>query len=71
MGGVPIAAVAKYVGHSTIQMMMRYSHLRHGASQIAASVMDAFYESSPRTESETDTRTDTVAPGDFHSVVSD
>lgn len=42
MGGVPLAAVASYVGHSTIQMTMRYSHLMPGANQVATDVMDAF-----------------------------
>jgi len=42
MGGVPLAAVASYVGHSTIQMTMRYSHLMTGANQVVTDVMDAF-----------------------------
>ena len=60
MGGVPIAAVAQYVGHSTIQMTMRYAHLVPGANMVANSVVDAFYEASAALEQvPTDTRTDT------------
>ena len=40
MGGVPLAAVAKYVGHSTIQMAMRYSHLVPKVNQTAVDAMD-------------------------------
>jgi hypothetical protein len=47
MGGVPLAAVAKCVGHSTIQMTMRYSHLVPGANLLASSVVDAFYDQMP------------------------
>ena len=43
MSGVPLAAVPRYVGHSTIQMAMRYSHRMPGANQKATDVMDAFY----------------------------
>jgi integrase len=57
MGGTPLAAVAKYVGHSTIQMTMRYSHLVPKVNQIAVDAMDAFYEGDSRIR--TDTTTDT------------
>jgi hypothetical protein len=63
MEGVPLAAVAKYVGHSTIQMTMRYSHLVPKVNQAAADAMDAFYASS--VEDETDTRTDTRTRAGF------
>jgi hypothetical protein len=63
MGGVPLAAVAKYVGHSTIQMTMRYSHLVPKVNQAAVDAMDSFYASGVGTE--TDTRTDTGAPASF------
>jgi site-specific recombinase XerD len=59
MGGVPLAAVAKYVGHSTIQMTMRYAHLVPGANMVANSVVDAFYASATLEQVPTDTRTDT------------
>jgi len=67
MGGVPLAAVAKYVGHSTVQMTMRYAHLMPGANSVANSVVDAFYESANQLESEvqTDTRTDTSSQSGF------
>lgn len=60
MGGVPLAAAAKYVGHSTIQMTMRYAHLVPGANMVANSVVDAFYEANTTFEQvQTDTKTDT------------
>ena len=59
MGGVPLAAVATYVGHSTIQMTMRYSHLMLGANQKATDVMDAFYSVADNTVNGTATRTAT------------
>ena len=59
MGGVPLAAVASYVGHSTIQMTMRYSHLMPGANQKATDVMDAFYSAVDNTVNGTATRTAT------------
>ena len=43
MGGLPLAAVAKYVGHSTVKMTMRYSHLVPFVNRAAADVMDAYY----------------------------
>jgi integrase len=65
MGGVPLAAVAKYVGHSTIQMTMRYAHLMPGANVVANSVVDAFYASGTLEQVPTDTRTDTSSLGNF------
>ena len=59
MGGVPLAAVAKYVGHSTIAMTMRYSHLMPGANEVATNVMDAFYAAATNVENGTATRTAT------------
>ena len=59
MGGVPLAAVAKCVGHSTIQMTMRYAHLVPGANIVANSVVDAFYASAALEQVPIDTRTDT------------
>jgi hypothetical protein len=43
MGGLPLATVAKYVGHSTVQMTMRYSHLVPFVNHAAADMMDAYY----------------------------
>jgi len=43
MGGVSLAAVAKCVGHSTVQMTMRYAHLVPDANMVANNVVDAFY----------------------------
>ena len=62
-GGVALAAVAKYVGHSTIQMTMRYSHLVPKVNQAAVDGIDAFYASGVGTE--TDTITDTGTPASF------
>lgn len=63
MGSMPLAAVAKYAGHSTIQMTMRYSHLVPKVNQAAAGAMDAFYLGG--VETETDTRTDTGTTSSF------
>jgi integrase len=60
IGGVPLAAVAKYVGHSTIQMTMRYPHLVPKVNQVAVDAMDAFYASP--VECETDTGTPASFP---------
>lgn len=68
MGGVPLAAVAKYVGHSTIQMTMRYSHLMPGGNILANSVIDAFYANPAESEVQTDTRTDTSSRDDFQQL---
>lgn len=65
MGGVPLAAVAEYAGHSTIQMTMRYSHLMPGANQVANDVVDAFHAGAQQREVGTDTRTDTRISGSF------
>lgn len=50
-----LAAVAKYVGHSTIQMTMRYAHLVPGANMVANSVVGAFYGSAKLEQVPTDT----------------
>jgi len=57
------AGIAKYFGHSTIQMTMRYSHLVPKVNQAAADAMDAFYASC--VGNETDTRTDAGIPAGF------
>jgi len=59
MGGVPLAAVGKYVGHSSIQMTMRYAHLMPGGNILANQVIDSFYANAAQGEVQTDTRTDT------------
>jgi len=44
MSGVPLAAVAKYLGHSSIQMTaMRYSHLTPNVNAQATAAMMSFY----------------------------
>jgi hypothetical protein len=65
MGGVPLAAVGKYVGHSTAQMTMRYTHLMPGANIFASRVVDAFYASEGQHEVPTDTSTDTGSSSSF------
>jgi integrase len=55
MGGVPLAVVAKYVGHSTIQMTMRYAHLVPDANLVTNSVADTFYVSATLRQVPTDT----------------
>ena len=57
MGGVPLGAAAKYMGHSTIQMTMRYSHLVPRVNQIAVDAMDAFYEGGAGAGTRTNTGT--------------
>lgn len=66
MDGAPLAAVALYAGHSTMQMAMRYSHLVPGAGQAASSVMDTFYEKASlyRSGIESANRTATGTPKD-------
>ena len=59
MGGVPLAAVAIYVGHSTIQTTMRYSHLVLGVKQHATDVVVAYCSTVGNTEIESATRTAT------------
>ena len=55
LGGVPLAVVAKYLGHSTIQMTMRYAHLVPGANLVANSVADTFNVSATLEQVPTDT----------------
>jgi acyl-CoA synthetase (NDP forming) len=45
MTGVPLAAVAKYAGHSTIQMTMRYTHLIPNMHDQASEKMMSIYRS--------------------------
>ena len=44
MSGVPIARVAKYAGHSTIQMTMRYTHLIPDEANRDVEKMMSFYD---------------------------
>jgi hypothetical protein len=60
--------LAEYVGHSTIQMTLRYAHLMLGTSRIA-NVMDDFYASAQGEKLEP---TPELAPerrGGFHRIV--
>jgi integrase len=43
MSGVPLAAVAKYLGHSSAQMVMRYSHLVPEVNARAVDAAMSFY----------------------------
>ncbi len=78
MGGVPLAAVAKYAGHSTIQMTMRYSHLVPDVNKKAVETMANFYRQSglygavngTNSGIKTDTGTDTRHSHEF-SITSD
>jgi site-specific recombinase XerD len=40
MRGVPLAAVQQLLGHTTIQMTMRYSHLAPGHLEAAIAMLD-------------------------------
>lgn len=44
MAGVPIAAVAKFAGHSNLQMTLRYSHLAPETNKLAIEKMMTWYE---------------------------
>ena len=54
MGGVPLADIALPVGHSTIQMTMRYADLVRGANIVANGVVDEFYASATLDQVPTD-----------------
>jgi integrase len=43
MGDVPLASIAQYVGHATIQMTMRYAHLMPDQHTKDLEKMMAFY----------------------------
>jgi hypothetical protein len=43
MAGVPLAVVARYLGHANIQMTMRYSHLQPENDQRAMDAMMSYY----------------------------
>jgi len=47
MSGVPLAAVAKYLGHSGAGMVMRYSHLQPEVNAKAISAAMSFYAPPP------------------------
>jgi hypothetical protein len=44
MNGVPLAVVARILGHKNIQMTMRYSHLYPGNHERAIAAMMSIYE---------------------------
>jgi integrase len=44
MSGVPLAAVAQYLGHGSIQMTMRYAHLQPENNDRAVAAMMSFYK---------------------------
>jgi integrase len=47
MSGVPLAAVAKYLGHSGAAMVMRYAHLQPEVNAKAISAAMSFYALPP------------------------
>jgi len=60
MSGVPLAAVAKYLGHSGAGMVMRYAHLQPEVNAKAVSAAMSFY---PKSVTQADTkRKPKVAP---------
>ena len=64
MSGVPLAAVAKYLGHSGAAMVMRYAHLQPEVNAKAISAAMSFYAPPPdpiskKAESKSDTKSDT------------
>ncbi len=50
MAGVPLAAVAGYLGHSTIRMTMRYAHLQAENKDRAIAAMMSVYATPPSTK---------------------
>jgi hypothetical protein len=54
MSGVPLAAVAKYLGHSGAAMVMRYAHLQPEVNAKAINAAMSFY---PQAAIQTDTKT--------------
>jgi integrase len=54
MSGVPLAAVAKYLGHSGAAMVMRYAHLQPEVNAKAINAAMSFY---PQAAIQTDTET--------------
>jgi integrase len=54
MSGVPLAAVAKYLGHSGAAMVMRYAHLQPEVNAKAIHAAMSFY---PQAAVQTDTKT--------------
>lgn len=60
MSGVPIAAVSKYLGHSTINQTMIYAHLQpDNAAQTVAALMKYYSPAQADTNSKTGTKTGT------------
>lgn len=55
MGGVPLAAVKDYMGHQSITMTTRYSHLSPSTHTKAVETMMGFYASETGTETGTGT----------------
>jgi len=66
MSGVPLAAVALFLGHQNISMTMRYSHLQPENDERAVAALMSFY--GDRAGNETDTTTDTSTPGGFQQA---
>ncbi len=66
MTGVPLAAVARFAGHRSISMTMRYAHLQKTNDGQAVSAMMSFYPS--QEGNQTATRTATGTPDGFAQV---
>jgi integrase len=67
MNGVPLAAVAGFLGHRNIQMTMRYSHLQPGNHERAIAAMMSIYEE--KTDTSTST-TDAQVSTRLHGITS-
>jgi len=61
MSGVPLAAVAKYLGHSGAAMVMRYAHLQPEVNAKAINAAMSFY---PQAAIQTDTKTNSDTKSD-------
>ena len=62
MSGIPLAAVAKYLGHSGAQMVMRYAHLVPEVNARAIEAVMSFYPKlGPSTDTTVSTGTSTSA----------
>lgn len=62
MSGVPLAAVALFLGHQNISMTMRYSHLQPENDERAVAALMSFYGDQAGNE------TDTSTPGGFRQA---
>jgi integrase len=71
MSGVPLAAVAKYLGHSGAGMVMRYSHLQPEVNAKAISAAMSFYALPPNPVNKKRNIPDPIIDKDSHALPPD